>query len=145
MIFQKPPEDFNPKFEIASCFVRHENDYLFLLRRNEKDEGNKWGIPTGRIEKMENPLEAMLRELQEETGIVSTGKNLLFLEESFVRFPKVYDFKAHVFYLVLTHRPEIIINQLEHQSSLWASKENAFKLSLVKDLDNWIKYFLDHK
>lgn len=145
MIFQRPPDDFNSQFEIASCFVRHGNDYLFLLRRNEKDEGDKWGIPTGRIERGENPLAAMLRELYEETGIVATDESLLFLGESYVRFPDVYDFKAYVYRLSLTQKPKIIISPLEHKEYLWSSKGNAFNLSLVKDLNNWIKYFIHHK
>ncbi|KKR02948.1 MAG: Asymmetrical Bis(5'-nucleosyl)-tetraphosphatase [Parcubacteria group bacterium GW2011_GWF2_39_13b] len=145
MIFQKPPKDFNPRFEIASSFVQYKDEYLFLLRRNEKDEGNKFGIPTGRIEKGENHLEAMLRELKEETGISTQDNDLLFLGESFVRFPGIYDFKAYVYHLTLINKPQVIINPLEHKNFLWTSKTDALALSLVQDLDNWIKYFIYHK
>ena len=42
------PIDFNPAFEVVSCFVEHNGEILLLHRNNDKSEGGKWGTPGGR-------------------------------------------------------------------------------------------------
>jgi len=47
----------------AGGVVLGENGYLFIFRRG------KWDLPKGKIEQGENPEEAALREVTEETGL----------------------------------------------------------------------------
>lgn len=53
----------------AGCFVFVGNDLLVLFRRKD----GTWGIPGGKIEEAETPLEAARREMLEEVGIVCSG------------------------------------------------------------------------
>jgi len=140
MLFDNKPDNFNPKFEIVSCFVEFNKEILLLLRQDHKSEGNTWGIPTGKIEKGENTMDAMIREMKEETGLQVASNEIRFLKDLFMRFP-TYDFKASVFRLTLNDKPRIIINPGEHKEFRWASLEETQKLPLIYDLDNWIKYF----
>ena len=68
VVYKKPREHFNPKIEVAALFIEHENRILLLHRQKTKLQGNLWGIPGGKLDKGETPLQAVLREIKEETG-----------------------------------------------------------------------------
>ncbi|XVV17455.1 NUDIX hydrolase [Actinoplanes sp. CA-131856] len=50
----------------ASAVVRDEHDRILLLRRSDNGQ---WALPAGMIEPGEQPAEAVLREIHEETGV----------------------------------------------------------------------------
>lgn len=55
------------KHKIKAVFYTRENRRLFILMGRRKSEGEEfWWIPGGSVEKDEDPLHALLRELQEE-------------------------------------------------------------------------------
>jgi 8-oxo-dGTP diphosphatase len=49
----------------ATVICRHEEEILFVRKRNAK-----WNLPGGRVEKGETPLQAAMREMAEETGLI---------------------------------------------------------------------------
>lgn len=51
------------------CFIRYEQRILMLLRKKAPNKG-RWNGVGGKIEAGEEPRVAMLREIQEETGLV---------------------------------------------------------------------------
>jgi 8-oxo-dGTP diphosphatase len=60
--------------------VIHEDRLLLARRTNEPDAGC-WGFPGGYVESGETLAEAAVRELQEETGIVSEAHSVIDLIE----------------------------------------------------------------
>lgn len=55
---------------LAAAIVVHENHVLIVRRsKNEKFLPGRWGVPCGKIDSGELAAEAVLRELQEETGL----------------------------------------------------------------------------
>ena len=54
MIFIDKPNDFNPKFKVASSFIEHKGKILLLHRQNHKPQGNTWGVPAGKVDNGEN-------------------------------------------------------------------------------------------
>jgi len=50
------------------CFIRDGDRVLLLLRRNPPNQG-KYNAPGGKIEPGEDPYDACLREVHEETGL----------------------------------------------------------------------------
>ncbi|MEI6118972.1 MAG: hypothetical protein WCP92_07315 [bacterium] len=40
MLYKEKPADFNPKFEVVSCFVEYKNEILLLLRQDHKPQPN---------------------------------------------------------------------------------------------------------
>jgi 8-oxo-dGTP pyrophosphatase MutT (NUDIX family) len=69
MVFEQPPENFNPKVEVAACFITVNGTVLFIKRQAHCSEPGKWGIPGGKLEKGETAHQAVLREIKEETGL----------------------------------------------------------------------------
>lgn len=57
----------NPYLRVVRVIVRDGNDIL-LVRHTFG--ARTWGVPGGRINRKEDPVEAGVRELREETGIV---------------------------------------------------------------------------
>jgi ADP-ribose pyrophosphatase YjhB (NUDIX family) len=53
----------------ASALVVGDDGRILLARRAAEVEHGKWDLPGGFLEENEHPLDAMLRELREETGL----------------------------------------------------------------------------
>ncbi len=140
MIFRASPEEFNPKFEVVSCLVEFDGKILLLHRQDRKPQGNTWGVPAGKIDEGESPINALLRELKEETGIVITESQLAYFDKLYVKYPE-FDFVYYMFHLKLADKPSILINSTEHKTFEWASPEEALEKQLILDQDFCIKLF----
>src|SRR5690242_19533034 len=99
-IHTKKPDGFNPKIQVAACYVEVDHK-LLLLQRAGKLETGKWGVPAGKIEKNEIPEQAAKRELFEETGI---SASVQYLSSLYIRKPEM-DYIYHLFKVLLDEAP----------------------------------------
>jgi ADP-ribose pyrophosphatase YjhB (NUDIX family) len=60
----------------VDVFVRHDGEFLLL---REPGEGGRWVIPGGHPEYDEEPVDAAVRELKEETGLSADPADLSIL------------------------------------------------------------------
>lgn len=137
MLHPSIPENFLPKFEVVSCFMEHDRKILLLHRQGSKSEGGKWGLPAGKIEKNETSIEALCREVFEETGINIDSSDASFLGTLAVTHGD-RDFLYHSFRVNLEQTPAVTINPVEHQNFTWKNLEDVASLPLVTDLDECI-------
>lgn len=140
MIFQDKPEDFDPKIEVASCFIEHDGKILLLLRQDHKPQGNTWGIPAGKLNKHEDKKTAILREVQEEVSVVIPEGKIEHFRTVYVRYPD-YDFPYHMFIHLAEAKPEIILDTSAHKEYAWKTPEEALQMNLIPDEDKCIKLF----
>ncbi len=124
------PADFKPKFKVVSCFVQFEDRFLLLLRNADKSEGNKWGVPGGKIDEGETPVQAVKREIAEETGIDLPEDSFVFYKTAYVRYPD-YDFVFTMYSTKLEHEPKLVVSLSEHQEARWMTPEEALAGPLV--------------
>lgn len=60
----------------AIAVVHHENRFL-LVKRKKEPNANTWGFPGGHVELGETALDAAVRELSEETGVIGKAEKYL--------------------------------------------------------------------
>lgn len=140
MISKTPIENFNKKFDVVSVFIGHDNDILLLHRQDHKSQGNTWGAPAGKVDEGEDLAEALVREVEEETGIKIEKEKMKYFEGYFVRYPG-YDFTYHVYHVNLTDRPHVVLGENEHKGHVWIKSKEALNLNLIQDEDSCIKWF----
>jgi len=133
MIFTEPPADFAPQFTTVACFVEAEGQFLALQRQTNKDEGGKWGMPAGKLEANETELEAVKRELFEET-LIRAAHDPVKIQTLAVRYPN-YDFFFPMYRLSLPKLPRVTIDQREHLAYQWVTPQQLLMLDHVLDFD----------
>jgi len=142
-VFEEKPEDFNGKVEVVGCIVEYGGEILLLHRLDHKLEGNKWGFPSGKIDEGENPEQAIIREISEETGIKILKNNIKLLKKLYVRYPE-YDFVYYLFYTKVDNKI-VKIKPDEHKGFVWVSPEKALKMPIVNGSDYCIEVFQNEK
>ncbi|MFZ5390726.1 MAG: NUDIX domain-containing protein [Patescibacteria group bacterium] len=142
MIFLQQPKDFNPKIEVVSCLMEHAGQVLFLQRNNDKFKGGKWCRPGGKLNPGEDKLPALIKEVSEETGFKAEENNLKFLKTIYVRYPE-FDYLYHTYFLSLNLRPEIKLDNHEHQDYVWLKPKEVLALDLLPDEADCLKLVYD--
>lgn len=144
MMHKTPPENFNPKFEVACCHVDYDGKFLMLHRADHKSAGDKWGVPAGKVDPGETPLETAQRETREETGFNIPTQNIRFRNTVYVRYPD-YDFVYHIFQAEVESMKDVMIRSDEHKDFRWMTPMESLALGdmLVPDEDACIRLIYD--
>ena len=140
MIYFDKPENFNCKFEVSGCFLEKDGKFLLLLRHDSKPQGNTWGLPAGKLEKNENALDAIHREIEEEIGYKTNKDNIKFAKTVYVKYSD-YDFVYHMYALKMIENHEIKLDFEAHKTFRWVTPKEALNLNLIQDLEECIKIF----
>jgi 8-oxo-dGTP pyrophosphatase MutT (NUDIX family) len=127
---QNDLENFQPKFAAVSCFVEWGDKFLMLKRHSDKPQGETWCLPSGKIGEDETREYAIMRELNEETGIKANASDLKYELEMFVRYPD-YDFVFHTYSVSVETEPSIYLNDNEHSEYMWVTKEEVLNLAVI--------------
>lgn len=132
MVFSEPPANFKPKVIIAACFIQVGDEFLFLHRVPSSSEGNRWGIPGGKVDKGEDVLTGVIREVFEETGYRMNPADVKHVGEVFIRVPEK-DFVYHMFELKkLNKKFEVKLNPAEHKGFTWVTLRDSLDYDLIQ-------------
>jgi 8-oxo-dGTP diphosphatase len=128
-VYEKKPEDFFPKVEVAATYVNLNGKVLFLKLAPNKQEAGAWGVPAGKLESHEMPVNGAKRELFEETGVDISLNNFQSLGTLYIRKPDI-DYIYHLFSVSLNTQPSICLST-EHSSYQWVSPSESKNLPLM--------------
>jgi 8-oxo-dGTP pyrophosphatase MutT (NUDIX family) len=124
-ILKNKPENFNSAVSVSSCYL--ETDGSLLMLKGSKN--HLWGVPAGKLEKNEDPLDGARRELFEEIGWRYSG-HMPFIGTLYVSL-KEYDFTFHMYSVPIDRKVEIILSD-EHLEFRWVPFPEIEKLPLIK-------------
>jgi ADP-ribose pyrophosphatase len=144
MFYKDRPKNFNPKFDVVSCFVEVGGEILLLHRQDNKPQGDTWGVPAGKKDVLESIEEAIIREMKEEINYNGAFSSLKYFDKVFVQY-STFDFIYHIFHLPLKNKPKIKLNPAEHKDYIWKTPEFSLKMKLIEDEDKCIKLFYEKK
>ena len=125
-IYDKPPSWFSPKISVSACYSCHDGKYLFLQRQ---DDGT-WGVPGGKVERGESPLNAVIREFREETGIALKENSVGYIKTVYISDLKK-DFIFHIYVYSFDRIPEVVLSEIEHQAFTWRTWQESLKMTLL--------------
>ena len=100
---------------------------VLLLKRN--DGNNVWEIPGGKRENNEDIVDALKREVKEETGLTINEYKIVYVSPIFENHPFLKPF-LNIGYLCLVDNSDVVISD-EHIDYKWVSVEE-----LANYLDN---------
>lgn len=103
--------------QVAAAIIFNKNKILIAKRREQERLGGKWEFPGGKIERGEDAIECLQRELKEEFDVsIEVG-------DFFDEVTYEYDFATiHlVFYFARIAHGKI--NSRDHQDHRWVLKE----------------------
>ena len=92
---------------------------VLLLQRN--DGNNIWEIPGGKRENNEDIVNALKREVQEETGLIINEYKLVYVSPIFENHPFLKPF-LNIGYLCFVENSDVVISD-EHLDYKWVSLE----------------------
>lgn len=99
----------DPSFRLAAYAVCLRGDEILLARWVSRDRRRRhWTLPGGRVEHGEDPYDAVVREVEEETGYTVEVAALLGVDS---RRPRPEHHNVGVFYLV-----RIVGGELRHET-----------------------------
>ncbi len=135
-VYLEPTPQFKPCVEVAALYMEYNDQILLLHRQDHKAQGNKWGIPGGKVEENETPLQAIMREMQEETGIDISNQPIETLKPVYIEYDEKNHFVYHTFRTQLQgDRGAVKINFDEHKGFTWVTAIDALKMDLIQDED----------
>lgn len=116
--------------EVATSVAFNHQKGKFLLLKRAKDRKvhpNKWDFPSGHIDN-EEPRNAALRELREETGLKGT---ILRTGKPFTVDAEGGRFKVHPFLVKVEGKPELSSEHVEYR---WIEEEELEEFDTVEGL-----------
>lgn len=142
-VYETKPHDFNPTIEVVANYVNVSEKILLLKLAPNKSEAGHWGVPAGKLEKQESPLEGAKRELFEETGIDLPFNNIISsIGQLYIRKPE-FDYIYHLFSVRLDKLPDVRLSK-EHEDHKWVSRQEAEELPLMLGAHHALDAYYKH-
>lgn len=128
MLFTEKPASLAGYKDVVWCFVQYEGKILLLCRQTDKSEPWKYGLHAGKVDQWESLLEAIKREVGEETWLQIWTPE--YRTVYYVNYPES-NIVFHVFKIELSSLPPITLHREEHSCYVFCSPQESLKLPLM--------------
>ena len=119
------------------CLIHSENQYLLQDRVRKDWKG--YTLPGGHVERGESIVDAVIREMKEETGLTVLNPKLCGVKQ----FP--IEDGRYIVFLFSADRFEGEVRSSEEGSMHWVKNEDLAKVNLVNDFIELLQVMLDDK
>lgn len=124
--------------ELTVLCLIHRDDKLLLQNRRKKD-WNGWALPGGHIEKGESIVDAVIREMQEETGLTIHSPKLCGIKQ----FP--IENGRYLVFLFRTENFSGEVRSSDEGEMRWISRSELSDFNTVNDFDELLRVMLDDR
>jgi len=115
------------KVRTVGCFLEYNGKFLILHRMPHESQGDRWGLPAGKVDEGESEIDTMLREIEEETGYKPKKDELEFIKTIVWNFPeKTVEFIT--FRIKLNNKINVKLNPNEHQAYKWVTPKECYAM-----------------
>lgn len=122
---------------VSTAIILNKSNEILVTK-----EEDKWGLPGGRIEENESPIDALKRELREELSINTISSDLLGVFEFDKAFKSQRPLTMHVY---IVNTKDLIIPTNEIQEILWLNSINYSDSNFEFPKLWWDRIFLELK
>jgi 8-oxo-dGTP pyrophosphatase MutT (NUDIX family) len=149
---------YTQPYIVVGALIVNDEGKVLLLKENHLPDKGKWNIPAGKLDYGENPLEAVGREVLEETGLRFKPKAILGLHSIHRKDVPNELGTTHVLRIVFTgsfegkltnQRGEVENGEPEISEYKWLDPKDILGMSnsLIRyhDLKDYIDEFLSDK
>lgn len=122
------------------CLIHKNNKYL--LQDRVKKDWKGFTLPGGHVEPGESIVDAVIREMKEETGLTILNPKLCGLKQ----FPIINGEKAEGRYLVFLFTADEFVGEVvssEEGAMHWVDKDELSSVNIVNDLTELLQVILD--
>ena len=134
--FVSKPTSFSKNLCVVASLHLYQGQILLLLRHPDKADPLTWAFPGGKVEGQESLLQAIQREVKEETGVEMEPSSFAFLQTFYILQADLH-VEFHLFSVIVSSLPSIELNKQEHIAYGWFDlKELKTKEGLIPGL-NW--------
>ena len=119
------------------CLIHRGNQYL--LQDRVKEDWKGYTLPGGHVEKGESIVDAVIREMKEETGLTVFYPKLCGVKQ----FP--IEDGRYIVFLFTADNFEGEVASSEEGSMHWVNKDELLKEDLVSDFTELLQVMLDEK
>ena len=122
------------------CLIRRDNEYL--LQDRIKKDWRGFTLPGGHVEPGESIVDAVIREMQEETGLTVDNPKLCGVKQFPISGENGESGRYLVFLFVADKFSGEVISS-EEGAMHWVKKEDLGKVNLVNDFKELLEVMLD--
>lgn len=134
-VIEKAVKNKNKKIYADGIITNMYGKILLLLRNSPKPENkdlnNKWCLPGGSVDNNEEPEQAIIREIKEETNLDVEGLELLTIKDK-------ENCRIHYFLCMVDYDSLEILDNNEHKNLKWVSTNELKSMELIYDLKETI-------
>ena len=116
------------KVTTVGALIEHDGKILILHRGSQEETSpGTWGLAAGRLEPGEDPADAALREVEEETGHQALKESLQEAGTHKWKSPGM-DVTFHAYRLPVKERIEVKLDPAEHDNHAWKTPDGILEL-----------------
>lgn len=125
----------NAELRVAAYAVCVRDEKVLLARWVARDGAKRWTLPGGGLEHGEDPLDTVVREVDEETGYAIEPVQLLGLDSIRRRYPRRLGSFADFQGLRIVYEAQVVGGELRHETGGSTDLAAWHRLDAVADLD----------
>ena len=143
MLYRERPANFSSEKAGAICFLEWNGTFLLMKRAHSSYQGGLWtAAPGGKLEPGESPLEGVIREIREETGICRSAEQIEFIQTVYYQFADI-EYALHLFYSHMTEKPTVNLEAKEHTEYAWETLQQALMRPIMRGGNECIELVLE--